>query len=853
MVVLSVEDAPPPLEVTRDGVLGAMLRIDGRPLGYLPPDGRRSLSEARRLMPACGDLQALQDLRSELGERAWADVHLALCAEMQPLIVPAGELIFSGEQPLRQPLLIIDGHATLLAQPPPSPATSTSAPRLGDDEDQPEEVTVLRPGNCLTTASCSWLQPLAVAAIANTDVQLLALPGPVFAARCQLAHLRLLNRRERALAALPLLRQCPASGLRALAFAADEGGHGRGEALCDEGAPCEGLQVLTAGSAKVCVQLSVPGLARPTPTPAAAAALASSSGRRQPSASSAAPSPAAAPSPVAAETAQMAEVSAPELLGIIDVMTSLLQRGREVQQRTAATAATTTSSSAADAADAATATVAAAAAAAGPSFGAVHGASVIATAPCRVMRLRTSDVLRHAGPLCLGELSRAAYDRSIVRSSLRVELLRQAQRQRMLSMGAQYRTVTAAATTGAMGPRAGGLGGGGLSTSDASAAAAQPGGKKQRRQPRRQGGGAGTTPSRPPTSGGGGGPASNPAAPPRPQLPVLPQPAPPAPPRPGALSAGPVPLSDGGGGGGGAAMPQSSSAATGRALGLGSRPSTSSLLGGSFSSSFSSPALLAHTSRSLPALLPPPSLPGTPGGRLSTPFRIMANPSLLPPTVGTPAQLAHAKTAVRAHNLTTARRLLERSGREAGGSHGGSRGGSRGGGRSGSRSSGRSGVGSGWAGQAVPWWAREDATADGNDDDGDDDEEDEEEGARPPSVLSSPAFWAVQDLRGRSGGAASGSLSRAKSGAEGGAGPHAAGVPAIWAATPVALTRPSKGGRIAAPAVVRHSLAGDSAVVGGEFEALLRSDISSTLGGLLDPGGIKFTRFDSDEHVHTGA
>ena len=67
----------------------------------------------------------------------------------------------------------------------------------------------------------------------------------------------------------------------------------------------------------------------------------------------------------------------------------------------------------------------------GSGLGAKHGASVITTTPCRALRLRTEQLLRHAGPEALLELASNAHDRSIIRSSLRTELLRQTQRKRL--------------------------------------------------------------------------------------------------------------------------------------------------------------------------------------------------------------------------------------------------------------------------------------------------------------------------------------------------------------------------------------------------------------------------------------
>ena len=287
-MVLLEAPSPPPLAVTLERSNGptSVLRLHGERMGLLPRDGRRSLSEARRLMPVTAQLRTMQDLRHELGDRPWGDVHLALCAELQPHFVPAGQLILSGMQALRRPMIILDGYATLLSHPAPTASSSSSSSSSSsqplrsrdddDDDDQPDEATELLPGDCLSAAITNWLHPRAIAAIARTDVQLLVLPGPVFTERCQLQLLRRLQRRERTLASLPLLRRRPASGLRALAHAAAEASYAAGQPICREGSVCDGLQVLLSGSAKVCVKLAAPGIRRPKPTPAAAAALAQS-------------------------------------------------------------------------------------------------------------------------------------------------------------------------------------------------------------------------------------------------------------------------------------------------------------------------------------------------------------------------------------------------------------------------------------------------------------------------------------------------------------------------------------------------------------------------------------------------
>ena len=77
--------------------------------------GKRPLAAARRLMALTSHLRVFRALKSELG-KAWPATHLALCAELQPLWVPAGELIFTASQLLKQPILILQGQAGAAAQ-----------------------------------------------------------------------------------------------------------------------------------------------------------------------------------------------------------------------------------------------------------------------------------------------------------------------------------------------------------------------------------------------------------------------------------------------------------------------------------------------------------------------------------------------------------------------------------------------------------------------------------------------------------------------------------------------------------------------------------------------------------------
>ena len=620
MVLLGDGAQHPPLAVTPDRYW-AQLVLHGVLLDHLTTI-RRPMAEARRLMTATADLRCFRDLRMELGS-AWADAHFALCSELQPVFVPAGELIFSSATSLKRPLVILAGQAALLSQPPPLGQTDLSSRSLADE--QPEEATVLLPGDCITNATTSWLQPLAVAGVARTDMQLLCLPGTVFAERLQMPLLRLLQRRERVLSSLPLLRNCPASGLRALAHAAFEATHAPSAAICSEGEPCDGLQVLVKGSARVCARLSTPGLSRPKPTPAAAAALAKSSSAVR----KAIVAPPPQSPPCDATEVQMAEIQAPELCGIIDVMLSVLQRGREVQslapppRRAAAVGLAADTPFERD------------------SFAARHGASVLAVTGCRTLKLRTVDVLRHAGPSALVDLAGAAHDRSIIRSSLRAELLRQAQRKHASQMGASYRNLASDGGSGSSSSSSSGA------LSPTSVTASQPDMRRNGRGEGERKNSRKSSTRRPSTSSSmsssvssmpsvqswdaAGAAAGGGNKPRRPQLPSLPQPAPPPPPRFPEVAIARVSTAD---------------ASTG---------DRKSLHSSSLHSSATAPLLRTET-----ALPRTPSLLLPLGAGGSTGSRVMASSSLLPPAMGTPSQVANVRNQARAHNLSSTLRRIDK-------------------------------------------------------------------------------------------------------------------------------------------------------------------------------------------------
>lgn len=278
-------ERPHELAVLPTGQLRVLGELEKpRPLGV-----KRSVAEARRLMPLTADLKTFRDLHSEIGQNAWPALHLAMCADFRPRWVPAGQLIFSGMHSMRQPLLILSGRAALLARPPPML------------NDPPEEAALLGPGDCLTNASLTWLQPFAVGAIAQGDVQLLELPAKLFAQHLQMPLLQLLQRREQLLGDLPLLQSCTKAGLRGLAQAGQERTHASSAVLLEEGDPCDGLELLISGRATVTVKLAP---------------------KRKPNKGSApsAPSAGEGGADTRADEAQIAEIHGPELLGVIDVM-----------------------------------------------------------------------------------------------------------------------------------------------------------------------------------------------------------------------------------------------------------------------------------------------------------------------------------------------------------------------------------------------------------------------------------------------------------------------------------------------------------------------------------------------------
>ena len=362
-----------------------------------PPTSRRSASTACRsarspargqqvnkLIAATARLRLFRELRAAVGTAVWPNVHRALCAGLQPRVAADGELIFHGLHTLKSPLLVLHGEATLLAMPRP--------------DVPPEEAAALRPGDCLAAASLTWLQPLTTTAVARGRVQLLALPPDVYHQHCKLPHLQLLQQRALLLGRLPLLRGCGDTALRALAYSAERHARPPRAALLREGTPCTGLAVLASGSASVTVQLHKVGVGDGDDGGEASAAV--------------------------------AHIAAPELLGVIDVLSAVLDRGREARRDTArreAAAAVAAARSGGprlaprgEALTPSPSSSSAAARKAAAPVTATHGASVVASTHRELLEVRTEE-LRHCPERSLLELAAAADARGSVREVLRHE------------------------------------------------------------------------------------------------------------------------------------------------------------------------------------------------------------------------------------------------------------------------------------------------------------------------------------------------------------------------------------------------------------------------------------------------
>ena len=352
-----------------------------------------------------------------------------------------------------------------------------------------------------------------------------------------------------------------------------------------------------------------------------------------------------------AEEGQMALVHAVELLGLVDVMQGLLQQGRQAREQAACNRAGGGTGGGVGAG------------AAAQQHG-VHQGSVIAASPCQTLLLRTEDVMRYAGSQALVELAAAAYERGIVRSALRAEMLRQAQRQRLETLSSSYRAHLSALSeppnpVGALraAPSAAAI----LRTAEEPPPTAVSSRRTPSRRPARR------MPPPPPSSSSSSSllqasselrhSLSTGAL-----LPPLPQPAPAPPPRGGGAHVA------GGAATAGApsSLPPPSSPQVGASPGSDGRastadgwrsryPPTASSLAASLAAS--APQLRHSLAQSLrlPAALAPLGAGGVQGDAQPR----MMHAAVLAPAVGTPYQVDRARSHARAHNLARSLSALE--------------------------------------------------------------------------------------------------------------------------------------------------------------------------------------------------
>ena len=342
------------------------IRIDGEALSGLMKGMRRCPAEVRKLMRATENLQAFSDLKREMGWDAWLPIHAAICAELQPRLYASGAVLFHGLPALKEPLLLVAGDAMLLATSPEW-ANTPNAP--------PAEVVVLQPGDCLTRSALTWVEPRSMTAVARSEtLQLFVLPPGAFPEAARLAQLRLLHRRTSYLRKLPLLGACSEEALRALAHAGRASVHAVGSRVIQQGDDCWGVTALLRGSASVCYSQE-----------------GGADERMQ---------------------SFMGAVHAPELLGVIDLMSAVVRWGddnppREYENEAQRRAA--------------------------PTFEchATHDVSVVAGSTCHSLLIGIADLLRHCGEQTLVEMANASRDRGLVRAALVEEIARQHKAQKV--------------------------------------------------------------------------------------------------------------------------------------------------------------------------------------------------------------------------------------------------------------------------------------------------------------------------------------------------------------------------------------------------------------------------------------
>ena len=260
----------------------------------------------------------------------------------------------------------------------------------------------------LAAASLTWLQPLTTTAVARGRVQLLALPPDVYHEHCKLPAppaAPTARAAARTPPAPPRLRRHRAPRARVRRRAPRRPPRARSSA---RSTPCTGLAVLASGSASVTVQLHKVGVGDGDDGDGEAAAV-------------------------------VAHIAAPELLGVIDVLSAVLDRGREARRDTArreAAAAVAAARSGGprlaprgEALTPSPSSSSAAARKAAAPVTATHGASVVRRTHCeRLSRCEPRNCCVTAGAL-VARAGGGGEARGSVREVLRHEITRQRRQQ----------------------------------------------------------------------------------------------------------------------------------------------------------------------------------------------------------------------------------------------------------------------------------------------------------------------------------------------------------------------------------------------------------------------------------------
>ncbi|KAL1504045.1 hypothetical protein AB1Y20_010456 [Prymnesium parvum] len=354
------------LEVLWDDQLSppaAAIRVGEHLLPHIGEHESRARADVKRLCTASASLDVFSELSRRVGG-TWWKVHEAVCAGLQPVVRRRGELLFQGVHSLKASYLILHGEAALLA-------TESLHRRV-------RQVTVLQPGALLSKTVITWLEPQSFAAVAQTDMQLLELPH---CETVKLTWLQVLHSRVETLRTLPLLSNCSDAGLRMLAFAARAKAHAARSTILQQGGPCSGLTLLTEGSASIYVSLE-----------AGDATTATLDSHSRPSDGS--------------TRAFLGVVHAPELLGVVDLMLSIVKTGGSDPTNKATRRRLSLGHAVS-------------------SIDAFNSVSVVANCACAALHFCTEALLLHAGQLALVDMANAADARGMVRDALLQEIARQ--------------------------------------------------------------------------------------------------------------------------------------------------------------------------------------------------------------------------------------------------------------------------------------------------------------------------------------------------------------------------------------------------------------------------------------------